>query len=129
MQAGQQEPVAKRYAKKAEGLIECSLAEYLAANPRAKTTDRAGEKVKDTEIVGFNTIHDGIKYLCRFGCCLQLGCCSRWSLQRYGSAFGDSTLRFVWPWRQLRRHNTQPIALVFDVPAWSALAMTLETLA
>ena len=55
MQAGQQKPVAKRYAKKAEGLIECSLADYLAANPRAKTTetDRAGEKVKDTEIVGF----------------------------------------------------------------------------
>ena len=53
MQAGPQEPVAKRYAKKAEGLIECSLADYLAANPRAKTTDRAGEKVKDTEIVGF----------------------------------------------------------------------------
>ena len=50
MQAGQQEPVAKRHAKKAEGLIECSLAEYLAANPRAKTTDRAGEEVKDTEI-------------------------------------------------------------------------------
>ena len=53
MQAGQQEPVAKRYAKKAEGLIECSLADYLAANARAKTTYRAGEKVKDSEIVGF----------------------------------------------------------------------------